>query len=573
MAIYTRDTTGTTYVEELPLGIGETASASFEQTLRRSPVASLIRGGEQLYAEYREEAPLLDAATARQRVKEAGVNLTIPDDGMKENVLNILIKRKNEENRLASILERGPDGFIAGTVEFGASIGASLLDPINVASAFVPVYGQARYTSLLANASGGLARAGVRARVGAVEGAAGTVLTEGLIVAPVAFYEQADYRATDFLESVAFGTVFGGGLHMGVGALGDAFARTGTINTAQPVGTVPTTLNSLAPETRTDIMRGALGQALSGRVIDIEARLAMDPLFQNVATRALETTSLTPIRRFEPPAAGLTTPEEALGRAVNPEMVEPPLRVTTGAMNNLGEVPTYTTAREAERIQSALLRRTGERLEIKQLEDGSYTLLRPYDAQPVRRADGTPLSFETERAALKATKSITDLQGRDLTPVAFMEDGQMRFALVENAPKGMADAAKKNPQLVDLGIGMDRSINATSVAINEDVARNRFEQAYQRTRESYRAENMRLADMDAVRAIDETYAVAMQAGREEDIIADIDSLVDEARRVGDAVGARDLIDAELVKYDALIADAEAVGRGIEAAALCSIRRG
>jgi len=573
MTIYSRYETGTTYVEELSLGLGETASAAFQQTLRRSPVASLIRGGEQLYAQYREEAPLLDAATARQRVEEAGLKLTIPDDGMKENVLNLLINRKNEENRLASILDRGPDGFVAGAVEFGASIGASLLDPINVASAFVPVYGQARYTSLLANAQGNLGRAAVRGRVGAVEGAVGTALTEGLIVAPVAFYEQADYKATDFLESVAFGTIFGGGLHMGVGALGDAFARTGTINTAQPVGTVGNILNSLAPETRTDVMRGALGQALSGRMIDIEARLAMDPRFQNVATRAIETTSLTPIRRFEPGFAGLTGPELALDSAVNPSMVEPPLRIVTGAMNSAGDVPTYPTAREAERIQSAVLRRTGEQLDIKRLDDGSYTLLRPYDAQPVRSPDGTPLSFEMERAANKAAKSIADLRDRDLTPVAFMEEGQMRFALIENAPKGMAEAAKRNPQLVDLGVGMDRSINATSREIDQDVARNRFEQAFQRTRESFRPENMRLADMDAVRAVDETYAVAMRIERTDDIVADLDGIVDEARRVGDALGLRDQVDAELAKYDAIIQDADAVGRGIEAAALCTIRRG
>lgn len=572
MAIYSRYETGTTYVEELPLGLGESASAAFEQTLRTNPVASLFRGAEQLYAEYREEAPLIDAQTARGRIKELGLKLTVPDEGIKENVLNLLITRKNEENRLASILDRGPDGFIAGAVEFGASAGASLLDPINVASAFVPVYGQARYTALLANAGTGVGRAGVRARVGAVEGLAGAALVEPIIYG-VAQYEQADYTMTDSLEALAFGTVFGGGLHMGVGALGDAFSRTGTSTTAQPVGTVGNILNNLAPETRTDVMRGALGQALSGRMIDIEARLAMDPRFQNVATRAIETTSLTPIRRFEPGAAGLTGPELTLDSAVNPSMVEPPLRIVTGAMNNVGDVPTYPTAREAERIQSALLRRTGEQLEIKQLEDGSYTLLRPYDAQPVRRPDGTPLSFETERAAVKATKSITDLRDRDLTPVAFMEEGQMRFALIENAPKGMADAAKRNPELVDLGVGMDRSINATSREIDQDVARNRFEQAFQRTRESFRAENMRMADMDAVRAIDETYAVAMRLERPDDIVADLDGIVDEARRVGDALGLRDQIDAEMAKYDALIQDADAVGRGIEAAALCTIRRG
>lgn len=572
MAIYTRDTTGTTYLEELPLGLGETASAAFEQSLRTNPVASLVRGGEQLYASYVEEAPLLDAATARKRVEEAGVKLTVPDDGIKENVLNILITRKNEENRLASILDRGPDGFVAGAVEFGASLGASLLDPINIASAFVPIYGQARYTSMLANAGTGIGRAGVRARVGAVEGLAGATLVEPIIYG-VAQYEQADYTMADSLESLAFGTVFGGGLHMGVGALGDAFARTGTYKTAQPVGTVGNILNNLAPETRTDVMRGALGQALSGRVIDIEARLAMDPRFENVGTRALETTSLTPIRRFEPGATDLTTPELALNSAVNPSMVEPPLRIVTGAMNTAGDVPTYPTAREAERIQSALLRRTGEQLEIKRLEDGSYTLLRPYDAQPVRSPDGTPLSFETERAANKAAKSIADLRDRDLTPVAFMEEGQMRFALIENAPKGMADAAKRNPQLVDLGVGMDRSINATSREIDQDVARNRFQQAFQRTRESFRAENMRLADMEAVRAIDETYAVATRIERTDDIVADLDGIVDETRRVGDALGLRDQIDAELAKYDAIIQDADAVGRAFEAAALCTIRRG
>ncbi len=573
MPIYTQANEATRYIEEMPLGTGEVVSATISETLRFSPTAALFRGGEQLYSDYVEQSPLIDAETARKRVEQEGLKLTIPDEGIKENVLNILMERKYEENRLKGIIERGPDGFAAGLATFGASIGASLLDPINVASAFVPIYGQARYTSMLSNAAGALGRAGVRARVGAVEGFAGIALVEPIVYA-TAQYEQADYGMTDSLEALAFGTIFGGGLHMGVGALGDAFRRTGSTLTAKPDGNVGKILNSLEPETRSDVMRGALGQVLSGRQIDIEARLRMDPLFENITTRALETTSLTPLTRFEPPPiTGLSAPEVKLNSAVNPTMVEPPLRVTTGAMDSAGEIPVYQTAREAERIQQKVLKNRDEQLEIRQLPDGTYTLIRPYDAQPVRNPDGTPLSFVTERAANKAAKSITELKDRKLTPVAFMENGEMKFALVENAPKGMAEAAKRNPELVDLGVAMDRSVNAESKLIDEDVARNKVQKAYERMRESYRAENMRMADMEAVRAVDETYAKAMAAERTDTIVDDLDAIIEETRRVGDALGLRTELDAELAKYDSLIQDADAVGRAFEAAALCGLRRG
>ena len=573
MPIYTQANEATRYIEEMPLGTGEAVGASFLQTFQRNPVASLFVDAEQLYSDYVEQSPVIDAETARKRVEQEGLKLTIPDDGIKENVLNILMKNKYEENRIKGIIERGPDGFLTGLATFGASIGASLLDPINIAAAFVPVYGQARYTSLLANASGAIGRAGVRARVGAVEGFVGAALVEPIVYAS-AQYQQADYTMTESLEALAFGTIFGGGLHMGVGALGDAFRRTGSTLTAKPDGNVGRILNSLEPETRVDVFNGAVGQVLSGRQIDIEARLQMDPIFRNTTARALESTSLTPMTRFEPPTiTGLTAPETALNAAVNPTLVEPPLRVTTGAMDSLGDIPVYQTAREAERIRDKILNNRGESLEIKQLPDGTYTLLRPYDAQPVRNPDGTPMSFDTERAAVKASKSITDLKDKNITPVAFMEEGQMKFALVENAPKGMAAAAKKNPELVDLGLAMDRSINAESKLIDKEIARNRVQKAYERMRESYRAENLRLADMEAVRSVDDTYAVAMRPEKTDMPVDDLDAIVEEARRVGDALGLRAELDAELAKYDALIQDADAVGRGFEAAALCGLRRG
>jgi hypothetical protein len=79
--------------------------------------------------------------------------------------------------------------------------------------------------------------------------------------------------------------------------------------------------------------------------------------------------------------------------------------------------------------------------------------------------------------------------------------------------------------------------------------------------------------MEAVRIVDETYAKAMAAERTDTIVDDLDAIIEETRRVGDALGLRDELDAELDRLDLLVQDAEAVGRAFEAAALCGLRRG
>ena len=669
MTIYTQDIVGTGYLEELSLPIGESTAATFgtQRTVGRLGLSSIGLLDE----EYAEPSPLVDAETARKRIKELNFDITVPDEGIKQNKLDALIEINQDRRTRESIIQRGPEGFLAGTANIGAAFLASFTDPVEVGLSFIPVVGQARYTALLANAGSKLARAGVRARVGAVEGLAGAAIAEPFIYA-ASRYEQTDYDMTDVLESLAFGTVFGGGLHMGAGALADSFRRNGTTALASPEGAAATTINSLSPQTRVDALSAAINQAVSGRQIDVETILEMDLRFRDMRARAMETTSLTPVARTtfglqEPPVPpgmtrlyhGSSTPgrldgkawfstsrqyaesyrpgaelqyvdyptskvnaaldpdgygqtvergftwnveldvaetgprkvlgisggqqsktelgqpnavESAIGTNVSESLVEPPLRATTGAMDSKGEIPIYQTAREAERIRDKVLKNRGEELEIQQLPDGTYTLLRAYDAQPVRNADGTPMAFDTERAAAKAAKSITDLKDRDLTPVAFMDGGQMKFALVENAPKGMADAAKRNPDLVDLGIAMDRTVNAASKLVDEEQARARVQEAYNRMRESYRPENARLADMQAVRKFDEIYKSISDEDTIERVIETSDNIIDESIRLADALNIRKELDVELSRLDAEIKDAEAIGRGFEAAGLCSLRR-
>lgn len=171
------------------------------------------------------ETPLLTAEQARARIKEEGLDLTVDDAGIRAGALDILIERKREETKRKFILDNAPASTVP--VQLLAGFAASVLDPINVASAFVPVVGEARYASMLARAGQSVAaRAAVRARVGAIEGAVGAAMLEPLILYASA-RDQADYDLTNSLLNVAFGSALGGGLHSAGGLIGDL--RRGTL--------------------------------------------------------------------------------------------------------------------------------------------------------------------------------------------------------------------------------------------------------------------------------------------------------------------------------------------------------
>jgi len=151
------------------------------------------------------------------------------------SVAQDLYDLKRKELYRQEIFARAQGGFGEGIAKFATGLAVSAFDPLNIASAFVPVVGQARYALWLKRAtesaeaagrSAAIARAGVRAGVGAIEGAAGAALVEPIVYG-VARSEQADYDATDSLLNIAFGGIIGGGLHAGLGRLGDVIRDRG----------------------------------------------------------------------------------------------------------------------------------------------------------------------------------------------------------------------------------------------------------------------------------------------------------------------------------------------------------
>lgn len=162
--------------------LGESVRAAAEEAFISSPMSSMLRSNE-LEAGYLFGQPV-DAETARARIRDEGLegHLTVGDQGISDLALDTLITRKKEELARQQAIASGPQGFIPGAARFAGAFGGSLMDPLNVASAFVPVVGPAKYTAMLAKASGVAGRAGVRAGVGAVEGAVGAAVLEPFIL-------------------------------------------------------------------------------------------------------------------------------------------------------------------------------------------------------------------------------------------------------------------------------------------------------------------------------------------------------------------------------------------------------
>ena len=162
--------------------------------------------------------------------KYSELGLFFEDDEF-QSVVDIMVDEKQEELDRKSIIERGPkgswnpfkSGFYVGAAKVGTGLAVSLADPFNVALSFIPIVGQRNFARLVSRQ--GMTFTKARAIKGATEGAVGAAVLEP-IVYNVAQKLQADYDLTDSLLNVTFGTVIGGGLHVGVGKLKD-------INTAK----------------------------------------------------------------------------------------------------------------------------------------------------------------------------------------------------------------------------------------------------------------------------------------------------------------------------------------------------
>jgi len=404
-------------VDAYPSTFGDAVGASFEEAWTRNPTTSLLR---ELQRQQRELDPEMDRVRAvrgdvrRRRGDDAGMLADTPnmepaapgpamldpeaanrqygidgelkfDRDTPEQTARDLYDLKREELRRRNIMSRAQGGFAEGAASFGAGLAASVADPLNIASAFIPVVGAARY-ALWAQRLG---TTGARVARGAVEGLVGAAILEPAVYG-VARSEQADYDATDSLLNLAFGTVLGGGLHAGLGKIGDVIQQrrmaepllrdsVAAVVEDRPVDVSPMT-DGLAPEARL--------QELDEFVASAAERQAAYIARERERYGRMAAGETLP-EQADLPGTMRVTPEEARERLAELDEMErriaedfspEALRQTFEAKNPLETSPEATAARKAlSDIRDLARRKETEGLRTFEKDDPHRRLARAAD--------------------------------------------------------------------------------------------------------------------------------------------------------------------------------------------------
>lgn len=264
---------GTIY--DYDVSSGEMLGAGFGRQLDTNVGTSFIARplsflGEDLMA-IAGASEWVGAETARKEITGAGLDLTVPDNGISRYELDTLKYLKKREGEQNQIMARN-QSTMAAAAGFAGGLAAGLTDPLNIASAFIPIVPQARYAAWVAEASGVIGRAGVRAGVGLAEGAAGAALLEPFAYAG-AQMSQLEYTAADSFINIVFGGVMGGGLHS-AGGVGFDFFNAGQIAAAKEVGNWLPYLSSreAAANAPDDVKMGALHNSVKALEDDVPVR-------------------------------------------------------------------------------------------------------------------------------------------------------------------------------------------------------------------------------------------------------------------------------------------------------------
>lgn len=238
----------------IPATTGEVLGAAFNQALAENPISRLLR----------ETARNLEAYPITMSAEEANNEYGIPGRlAFTEPVSRTIARDLHEFHQRSAIREdviaRRAGGLLtSAAARFAVGFGAAILDPLNIASAFLPGVREARVASLLGSAAAGTGgRLAVRALAGGSQGFVGAVALEPLNYW-LAQQDKDDYTMGDVLTHLAFGTVLGGVLHSGIGLVRDRRAG----------------LPAWSPEMHEAALRHTLASVAEGR--PVEAAAAME---------------------------------------------------------------------------------------------------------------------------------------------------------------------------------------------------------------------------------------------------------------------------------------------------------
>jgi hypothetical protein len=176
------------------------------------------------------------------------------DSPIREAAAQLMYQRKYGEIYRQQVLGQGTT--MQNVSGFGVGMAASLLDPLNVASMFLPVLGEARLAQTLASL-GRFAKPAARGILGAAE----TGVVVGALQGPTALLlneYQADYDMTTALRDTAFAAAAGGVLRVAMGGFAPK----------KPEGAIPEVISGTKPETQLQMQAQAAADLAQGKPVN-----------------------------------------------------------------------------------------------------------------------------------------------------------------------------------------------------------------------------------------------------------------------------------------------------------------
>ena len=207
------------YFDISKAGTLDVLGSTLDETLYYNPLSALNRTFDQYLGPGANGRTLsVDEYRDSQYYREG---IEVGEDGITEGLANLFAERHDRRAGFNFTLNRSRGGFGLGAAQFGTMLAGSVLDPLNVASAFIPAVGQARMATMAAR----FGKSGSRLMAGAIDGAVGAVVVEPLVIGQAYLEQDADYGLMDSFLNVTFGSILGGGLHVGFGKISDRIEK------------------------------------------------------------------------------------------------------------------------------------------------------------------------------------------------------------------------------------------------------------------------------------------------------------------------------------------------------------
>ena len=400
------------YFDYAKASTSDVLAASFEEGIYLNPLNAFGRLMDQGFGKGQEGTNFTVDEWSESEFYRDGIE--VGSEGISTGMASLLADRYDKRESFRTTLGRSRGGFGLGAAQFGASIAASVIDPINIASAFIPSVTLMRGATMAAR----MGRVkGSRLMTGAIDGAIGGAVVEPLVIGAAYAEQDREYGLIDSFLNVTVGAALGGAIFYGAGKISDRYAK-------------------LPQRTKDEAQHTSVGQVIKGENVSVKDIVEAGEA--RVAARAAEKAEL------EKPKSPYDDDYEIVD-FLDPEKSRP--------LSNMSEEELDTTLQQIDaQIETASL--SEDRLLIEKLETDKEAIViqkRRNDGETVERPAEPDVEAELnlgdtsriESSIEEINKKTEELE----TEIKTIEDGvkeRQKFA-----PKGQEAKIKDNQQQIE----------------------------------------------------------------------------------------------------------------------------